>query len=136
MLCILRFFLHNPRETSRTEANFFITPLLFFFRYYGLRKISTPSSVAKALKTSTATASDGCSKQQQPMSIRSSNSRPIITVTEFTPGNTPDKVGHVCVKSSSYFFLSECVREEVLSYDVRRKNSFSGPFFLALSFSG
>ena len=65
---------------------------LSFCRYYGLRKISTPT-VGRAGKTAAAGAAAAAAaaathKKPQPPSV----SKPIITVTEFTPGNTPDKV--------------------------------------------
>lgn len=68
--------------------------VVYVRRYYGLRKISTPST-AKA--TSSASkhqdgGGGGDSGGRETPSKLASSSRPIITVTEFTPGPTPEKV--------------------------------------------
>lgn len=62
------------------------------FRYYGLRKISTPTAVRSG------TGVRGGKRGQDGRTAGNNNNnnmtgiRPIITVTEFTPGTTPDKV--------------------------------------------
>ena len=74
-----------------------------FCRYYGLRKISSPSGTPAHSASSAAAAA--VSKKQSveapqvhvvlsavPPPPVHSMSRPIITVTEFTPSTTPEKV--------------------------------------------
>jgi hypothetical protein len=68
------------------------------FRYYGLRKISSPAVAAVAKRESLTTKMDLPQVTVvPPMPPVHSMSRPIITVTEFTPSTSPDKVGYILV---------------------------------------
>ena len=61
-------------------------------RYYGLRKISTPSVQSSTVMSSRQTAAAAAAAAASMRKKSSFMSKPIITVTEFTPGGTPDKV--------------------------------------------
>lgn len=63
-------------------------------RYYGIRKISTPSLARTLHKDNKAKGKAGAATAGHagPVIPGATGIRPIITVTEFSPRNTPDKV--------------------------------------------
>ena len=85
------FFLKEIEQYAQPKILFVIQ----FLRYYGLRKISTPT-VSRAGKSAAAgaaaAAASAAAAKTQKKPPQPTVARPIITVTEFTPGNTPDRV--------------------------------------------
>ena len=67
----------------------YIYSIVVFFRYYGMRKTSGSQGPKSSTSASNATAASigGHTKKMV--------AKPIITVTEFTPGTTPQQVSTV-----------------------------------------
>ena len=63
----------------------YIYSIVVFFRYYGMRKTSGSQGPKSSTSASNATASIGGHTKKMV-------AKPIITVTEFTPGTTPQQV--------------------------------------------
>ena len=67
------------------------------FRYYGVRKPNNNKAALAAAASTQQQTSMAVAATQHPMHGAAAKkhmvAKPIITVTEFTPGNTPDRVG-------------------------------------------
>ncbi len=86
---------HRLFSHSFNAEKFFFTQYFSQNRYYGLRKISTPNAnKAKSKQQQQQQQQQQHAEDSPSMSSRHpsvSAPRPIITVTEFTPGHTPEK---------------------------------------------